>query len=76
MSETIHLRVLGPVEAWKGHKLALGGAQQRRILAVLVMRSGEVVSVDRDTREVVLRLAVRNEQDDVTTPGEARVRLA
>ncbi len=37
---------------------------------------GEVVSVDPATREVVLRLAVRNEKDAVTTPGEARVRLA
>jgi 3-methylfumaryl-CoA hydratase len=36
---------------------------------------GEVVSVDRESREVVLRLAVRNAQDEVTTPGEARVRL-
>lgn len=37
---------------------------------------GEVVSVDPETGEVVLRLAVRNEKDKVTTPGEARVRLA
>ncbi len=36
---------------------------------------GEVVSVDRESGEVALRLAVRNEKDDVTTPGEARVRL-
>lgn len=37
---------------------------------------GEVVSVDPARREVVLRLAVRNAKDEVTTPGEARVRLA
>ncbi len=36
---------------------------------------GEVVSVDRENGEVALRLAVRNEKDDVTTPSEARVRL-
>ena len=36
---------------------------------------GEVVSVDLERREVVLRLAVRNAKDQVTTPGEARVRL-
>ncbi len=36
---------------------------------------GEVVAVDPASREVTLRLAVRNERDDVTTPGEARVRL-
>lgn len=36
---------------------------------------GEVVSVDAESGEVVLRLAVWNEKDAVTTPGEARVRL-
>ncbi len=36
---------------------------------------GEVSEVDPASGEVALRLAVRNERDEVTTPGEARVRL-
>ena len=41
-------RILGPLEvARDGAPLALGAAQQRALLAVLVLHRGEVVSVDR-----------------------------
>ncbi len=41
------LRVLGPVEVHDGYRRAIGGPRQRRILAVLAMRRGAVVSVDQ-----------------------------
>jgi hydroxyacyl-ACP dehydratase HTD2-like protein with hotdog domain len=37
---------------------------------------GEVARVDPSNREIVIDLAVRNERDEITTPGEARVRWA
>src|SRR5215470_8763351 len=41
-------RILGPLEvARDGQLLALGAVQQRALLAVLVLRCGEVVSTDR-----------------------------
>ena len=41
-------RILGPLEvAQDGHSLALGGAQQRALLAVLLIHRGEVLSTDR-----------------------------
>ena len=45
--------VLGPLEAQLGEEsLALGGAKQRAVLAVLLLRAGEVVSVERLVDEV------------------------
>ncbi len=41
------LRVLGPVEVYDGERCAIGGPQQRRILAVLAMHRGVVVTVDQ-----------------------------
>ena len=41
------VRVLGSIEVYNGHLLALGGPRQRRILAALAMRSGEVLSIDQ-----------------------------
>jgi len=44
----VDFRILGPLEvARDGAPLALGAAQQRALLAVLVLHRGEVVSVDR-----------------------------
>ena len=41
-------RILGPLEvAQDGHSLGLGGAQQRALLAVLLIHRGEVLSTDR-----------------------------
>ena len=40
--------MLGPLEARDGERvMALGGARQRALLAILLLRAGEVVSVDR-----------------------------
>jgi YVTN family beta-propeller protein len=44
----VDFRILGPLEvAHDGRSLALGGAQQRALLAVLLLHRGEVVSTDR-----------------------------
>ena len=44
----MEFRILGPLEvARDGEPLPLGAAQQRALLAVLVLHRGEVVSVDR-----------------------------
>ena len=49
----IELRVLGPLEMWcHGEPVAIGGAKQRAVLAVLLLREGEVVPVDRLVDEV------------------------
>ena len=47
-------RVLGPLEVRRrrARTLALGGAKQRAVLAVLLLRAGEVVSVERLVDEV------------------------
>src|SRR5215475_14296392 len=46
-------RILGPLEvARDGAPLALGAAQQRAVLAVLVLHRGEVVSTDRLDNEL------------------------
>ena len=43
----VDFRILGPLEvARDGEPLVLGAAQQRALLAVLVLRRGEVVSAD------------------------------
>src|SRR6476620_8069526 len=47
-SSDMEFRVLGSLEARdRGRALALGGPQQRRLLAVLLADAGNVVSVDR-----------------------------
>jgi YVTN family beta-propeller protein len=44
----LEFRVLGPFEVVEhGRPLALGGPRQRALLAILVLRRGEVVSADR-----------------------------
>ena len=44
----LRIRVLGPLEVdLDGRALAVGGPQQRRLLAMLVVNRGRVVSVDR-----------------------------
>jgi DNA-binding SARP family transcriptional activator len=44
----VEFRILGPLEvARDGEPLALGAVQQRALLAVLVLRCGEVVSTGR-----------------------------
>ena len=44
----MEFRVLGPLEARDGERvMTLGGARQRALLAILLLRAGEVVSVDR-----------------------------
>ncbi len=41
------IKVLGSIEADNGTAIALGGPTQRRILAMLAMEAGDIVSVDR-----------------------------
>ena len=44
----MQFRILGPVEVWdNGRPLAIGGPQQRALLAMLVLDANRVVSVDR-----------------------------
>ena len=44
----VEFRILGPLDVLvDGHEIALGGARQRAVLAILVLHRGEVVSVDR-----------------------------
>ncbi len=47
MTETVRFGVLGPLRVWQGQQeLDLGPPQQRLILAVLLVRPGEVVGAD------------------------------
>src|SRR5262245_43424195 len=49
----MEFRILGPLEVVAdGAQLSLGGAQQRAVLALLLTRPNEVVSVDRLTHEL------------------------
>ncbi|PIM73646.1 AfsR family transcriptional regulator [Streptomyces sp. JV178] len=49
----LSFRVLGPLKAEiEGEPLALGGARQRKVLAMLVLSAGQVVSVDSLTEAV------------------------
>jgi DNA-binding SARP family transcriptional activator len=49
----VQFRILGPLEvARDGVPIALGAAQQRALLAVLVLHRGEAVSTDRLTDEL------------------------
>jgi DNA-binding SARP family transcriptional activator len=43
----VEFRILGPLEVVQGRPLALGGARQRALLALLLTRANEVVSTDR-----------------------------
>jgi YVTN family beta-propeller protein len=48
LGSVVEFRVLGPLEVERdGHLLELGGAQQRTLLAVLLLHRNEVVSSDR-----------------------------
>jgi DNA-binding SARP family transcriptional activator/basic membrane lipoprotein Med (substrate-binding protein (PBP1-ABC) superfamily) len=52
-ADAMQFRVLGPLEASiGGESIPLGGAKQRAVLAVLLLRAGEVVSVERLVEEV------------------------
>ena len=52
-NDGVEFRVLGPLEvASGGERLALGGAKQRAVLAVLLLRAGEVVPLERLIDEV------------------------
>src|SRR5262245_47682688 len=49
----MEFRILGPLEAVaNGRPLDLGGAKQRLLLALLLVRAGEVVSSDRLIEEL------------------------
>jgi YVTN family beta-propeller protein len=49
----VQFGILGPLEVLRdGRRVELGGAQQRALLAVLLLHRGEVVSVDRLTDEL------------------------
>src|SRR5581483_11594950 len=44
----MEFRILGPFEVWSDEgRLPLGGSQQRMLLAILLLRRNEVVSIDR-----------------------------
>ncbi len=44
----MQFRILGPLEAWDdGKRIALGGPQQRALLALLLLNANRVVSTDR-----------------------------
>jgi DNA-binding SARP family transcriptional activator/basic membrane lipoprotein Med (substrate-binding protein (PBP1-ABC) superfamily) len=52
-ANAVQLRILGPLEASiGGEAVTLGGAKQRAVLAALLLRAGEVVSVERLVEEV------------------------
>ncbi len=52
-NDGVEFRVLGPLEVHSGGEpLALGGAKQRAVLAVLLLRAGEVVPLERLIDEV------------------------
>jgi DNA-binding SARP family transcriptional activator len=45
---SVEFRILGPLEVWQdGRALALRGARQRALLAMLLLHAGEVVSTER-----------------------------
>ena len=46
--ETLEFRILGPFEVWeRGQPLEVGAGKQRALLALLLLRAGQVVSTDR-----------------------------
>src|SRR4051794_2090239 len=45
---SIDIRILGPIELWRGdQRLHLGGEAQRSLLAALILHANEPVSADR-----------------------------
>jgi DNA-binding SARP family transcriptional activator len=49
----MEFRILGSLQVLAGERLIpLGGAQQREVLAILLLHRGEVVSVDRVVDEL------------------------
>lgn len=53
MSARLDFRILGPLEVQAGdRKLRLGGVKQKALLAVLLLRHGDVVSSDRLIEEI------------------------
>ena len=46
--ETLEFRILGPFEVWeRGQPVEVGAGKQRALLALLLLRAGQVVSTDR-----------------------------
>src|SRR6266480_810433 len=44
----MEFRILGPLEVWEANRpIALGGAKQRGLLAILLLEANHVVSTDR-----------------------------
>jgi hypothetical protein len=53
LSGQVQFRILGPLEVHRdGRALALGGARQRSVLALLLLHANEAVSADRLTAEL------------------------
>ncbi len=67
------LRILGPVQAWRGdQRLALGGPRQLKLLAFLVLRANRAVSKD----EIIDAVwgPARSDADNRLQMGTARLR--
>src|SRR5688572_2801893 len=63
--------ILGPLAAWKdGREVALGSAQQRTVLAVLLMHAGEPVPAER------LADALWGERPPATAAKAVQVRMS
>ena len=49
----MEFRILGPLEMWRdGATVSLGGPRQQAVLAVLLLRANQMVSLDRLIEEV------------------------
>ena len=49
----LHFGILGPLEARRdGEELALGGRNQRAVLALLLLQANQVVSIERLAEEL------------------------
>ena len=67
------LRILGPVQAWRGdQRLALGGPRQLKLLAFLVLRANRAVSKDAIIDAVWG--PARSDADNRLQMGTARLR--
>ncbi|MGP3983516.1 AfsR/SARP family transcriptional regulator [Streptomyces sp. KR80] len=67
-ASTVEFKVLGPLEVWAaGSRLPLGGTRQRKVLAVLLMEAGRVVSVDR------LVDTVWEDRPPATAPAQVKI---
>ena len=52
-SRSLEFRILGPLELWRdGEAVRLGGGRQRALLALLLMRANELVSMDQLVEEL------------------------